>query len=978
MKWSFYSLVVLWGCLLSAKVGAQELFFRPHPLGDGLEDIHPQLIFEQRNGYIWLGGEGGLLRYDGHAYRHWLTADSLSSNTVTSIYEDKEGTLWIGYSNGSIFKLIHGDKLVPWVIEEGWPVVAITGFVEDEAHNLWIATYGEGLYCYRNKHLYNFDVNDGLPAQDIYALALDACGRVLVGTDGGLSHCSWLGNKKRIKTLTHIDGLPDDIIRAIVPDALGNTWVGAYDGGIARVDDALECVEVMPHWPGGIVRSMAILAPNNLWVGTDGSGLYQLDIQSGQWEKDPYIGRSKVYSLLTDAEANLWAITHDKGLLSAQCRFAFAHTPMANLQTISIDQQGGRWLGDQTGLFYAALGATEYQAIKPLAGQNIVSSYLDEYGLLWVGTFGNGLFGVDTQTGQVRHFCQGQGLEGGSILSIAGQKNTLWMATLGGVYTLSYGPDALQGGSYRCALFEVEDGIGQDFIYQVFVDRDHRIWFGLDGKGVACWDGHRLEWFKQAGEVEIRRVYSIAQDGLGHIWINTADNGVFQAQSDHSFAPVSPFLGGKNQQIASLIADGAGNMLVIHDSGISLWDPFTQHWIFYDDSVGILPFEPSLNAVLKDPAGYVWAVGKDKVVRVAPLALRNDREDPRTLLEGVSIYLSPTPFWEKNIFQHDENNLVFQFVGLWYTDPDAVRYRFQLEGFDLDWIETADRNATYSNLPPGSYTFKVAAMIAPQFHPMDAALYTFEIKSPLWRRAWFVLLMVLMTTTAILLLIRQRENRLKREAGLRKENIESQYETLKSQINPHFLFNSFNTLAGLIEENPTNAVTYIEKLADFYRSILIYREKEVISLAEELKLIDDYFYLLRERYGNYVQLSVNVPERLQGLVAPMALQMLVENAIKHNVITRDRPLRIEISTDADGRYLSVCNNLQPKLAPERSTGFGLQSIIKRYALLSTQAVVIEANHEDCFCVRLPIIASRPATGGGHLQQIFRSKDSTSS
>ena len=269
-------------------------------------------------------------------------------------------------------------------------------------------------------------------------------------------------------------------------------------------------------------------------------------------------------------------------------------------------------------------------------------------------------------------------------------------------------------------------------------------------------------------------------------------------------------------------------------------------------------------------------------------------------------------------------------------------------------------------------------MIAPQFHPMDAALYTFEIKSPLWRRAWFVLLMVLMTTTAILLLIRQRENRLKREAGLRKENIESQYETLKSQINPHFLFNSFNTLAGLIEENPTNAVTYIEKLADFYRSILIYREKEVISLAEELKLIDDYFYLLRERYGNYVQLSVNVPERLQGLVAPMALQMLVENAIKHNVITRDRPLRIEISTDADGRYLSVCNNLQPKLAPERSTGFGLQSIIKRYALLSAQAVVIEANHEDCFCVRLPIIASRPATGGGHLQQIFRSKDSTSS
>ncbi len=200
-------------------------------------------------------------------------------------------------------------------------------------------------------------------------------------------------------------------------------------------------------------------------------------------------------------------------------------------------------------------------------------------------------------------------------------------------------------------------------------------------------------------------------------------------------------------------------------------------------------------------------------------------------------------------------------------------------------------------------------------------------------------------------MLRQRDKRREREATLKREKIESQFEALKSQINPHFLFNSFNTLITIIEENPQMAVEFVEKLSDFYRSILQYREMEVISLKEEVELVKNYAFLLQKRFGNSLALHVqNIDE--QAYIAPLTLQILVENAVKHNIISKSRPLDIELNV-SDG-YLTVSNNLQKKMALEVSTGFGLQSIVNRYALLIDKAVLIEEG-ETHFTVSIPII-----------------------
>jgi two-component system, LytTR family, sensor kinase len=190
---------------------------------------------------------------------------------------------------------------------------------------------------------------------------------------------------------------------------------------------------------------------------------------------------------------------------------------------------------------------------------------------------------------------------------------------------------------------------------------------------------------------------------------------------------------------------------------------------------------------------------------------------------------------------------------------------------------------------------------------------------------------------------------------LEKENVISQYETLKSQINPHFLFNTLNTLTILIEESPKIAVGYVEKTADFLRSILSMKDREVISLQDEIQIIETFYQLQKERFGNNLDLEINLsPESLSKNIPPLALQMLVENAIKHNVVSIENPLTITINSASDNDFIIIKNNLQPKKQPNPTSGIGLQNIQNRYSFLSNHAIEISET-EDEFVVKLPLL-----------------------
>ncbi|MFW5757218.1 MAG: sensor histidine kinase [Bacteroidota bacterium] len=193
-----------------------------------------------------------------------------------------------------------------------------------------------------------------------------------------------------------------------------------------------------------------------------------------------------------------------------------------------------------------------------------------------------------------------------------------------------------------------------------------------------------------------------------------------------------------------------------------------------------------------------------------------------------------------------------------------------------------------------------------------------------------------------------------KEKTLEKENLQSQYETLKSQINPHFLFNTLNTITNLIEEEPEMAVRYVNKTADFLRTVLNLKDKQVIRVEEEIDLIKDFYDLQLQRFADNLKLHINIKkENLSQKIPPLALQMLFENALKHNVISSENPLIITIK-DHEQDYIEVKNNLQKKKVFAQSHGIGLANIVSRYGFLSNKKVEIVEN-ESFFCVRIPLL-----------------------
>lgn len=204
-----------------------------------------------------------------------------------------------------------------------------------------------------------------------------------------------------------------------------------------------------------------------------------------------------------------------------------------------------------------------------------------------------------------------------------------------------------------------------------------------------------------------------------------------------------------------------------------------------------------------------------------------------------------------------------------------------------------------------------------------------------------------------LALFKYWRNSIKEKEELKRERLIAEFAALKNQINPHFLFNSLNTLTSLIDDNPKQANIFLQKLSSVYRHLLAQGNKELITLKEELPFIESYIYLNKIRYGNNLQTHVHVDSNLiEKKVASLAIQMLVENAIKHNVISQKSPLTIYVGVN--NNKLVVRNTLQPKNITADNNGIGLNNIINRYSFLSTEQVEIINDGKD-FVVSLPLL-----------------------
>ena len=223
-----------------------------------------------------------------------------------------------------------------------------------------------------------------------------------------------------------------------------------------------------------------------------------------------------------------------------------------------------------------------------------------------------------------------------------------------------------------------------------------------------------------------------------------------------------------------------------------------------------------------------------------------------------------------------------------------------------------------------------------------------------------LLSLFILSVYEIIYIQRQLERSILEKEQIGRAHLESQLQGLKSQIQPHFLFNSLNTLVGLIPQDSKRAINYVHKLSRVFRYVLEINEEPLISLDKELNFLQSYSHLIKERFGDSLKIEIDIdPVQRDKLIVPLSLQMLFENAIKHNRLGKDKPLSIKVRIDDRGR-LEMTNNIQPKVQSEHSIGMGLENIKKRYKFFTEDPVEIN-DIAGQFSVSIPLITSSMIT-----------------
>lgn len=949
-------------------LNAQQPFFKRIATIDDFGSGQIKCIYQDRQGFIWIGATSGAYRFDGQDFTVLAVHDSILNLSVTAIYEDSDDILWFGFEDGNILKSDR-FKVTGFREKSRYPTTKITAVVEDSNENLWFGTYGEGLFVKTGSDLIQINAEKGLSDDYIYSIVADKSGNVWAGTDNGISICSIKKGYPDVKVVSVNEGLTDFIVRTLKADENGRIYIGMHEKGITSYDPVKNKFNKIPgfeNWSSGPVNDISV-NQESVWIATAGNGLLEYNFTSGSIEpihSPANINLNRINAMLQDLEGNTWLISNKEILQSFGNRLSFMNSAseanFANIHAIHCDDEDNIWFANDKGIHYFKPDSRDSEkelnsfSLNFLKGETkIMSLFRDQFGYVWIGTFGQGLIRLDPESGRYVQISEKQGLLNGNVLSIKGTKDEIWFGTLGGAFRckidkrfarINYIPTFINYGQ--------PEGLSNNYIYNIFIDHKNRVWFATDGSGVCYFEHEKFVNVPNDSTFRDKIVYSVTVDKNGIVWMNVSKEGIYKYdgrelirmyQDDHH----------RNLLFSGIVA-GNNELIISYPGGIDVLNQGTNELIHLEGNAGLLETNPDPNTIAIDRKGVVW-IGTDKgLIKYEPADdLR--WEQPQSRITDVNVYLEKTNHISNHIFNYNQNHLSFGYAGLWYQYPEQVTYLIRLTGHDLDWISTRNKNVIYSDLSPGDYTFEVRAGLYGSFERSETASYSFNIKRPFWQSFWFIIFIIAMTGVSIYFYIKMRERRLEKREEILRERIRFQFENLKSQLNPHFLFNSFSTLIALIDQSPETAIEYVEELSNLFRTVLEYKDQDVITLSEELAVINNYYNLQKKRYGDNLQLEIEKLEESEKImVPPLTLQLLIENAIKHNVVSKDYPLKIRIFADLKEQYLFVENNLQPKNDDVKSTGIGIKNIVDRYHLLSENKIQIRKTASS-FTIGLPFI-----------------------
>ncbi len=881
--WASFLTVIL---LLSAYVcsGQNYSSFRRLSIREGLSQNTVKCILKDRRGFMWFGTEDGLNRFDGyrfHAYRVQPgDSTALLNDGINCLLEDRNGTLWVGTNGGGLSRYDpRSDSFQHFIHLDDNNTISnngITSIVEDSKGNLWIGTYwGLTMLDAERKQFRRFYVADSVNSishNTISSLALDKNDNLWVATrDHGLNYFETESHAvRRYRKGVGATSIGSDAINTLCIDARDRLWIGTnrgvdlYENGNFR--------QMYPaasgNDPGTNVFAIYANNADELLVALENSGMKRLDVNTGETKElvaeddQKEVSAKSVLSIYRDNTDILWLGTTAGGILFFDRNEApFEHhvtkTRLVNCfaevdKRILVGTDGGglEWFDPQTGK------TSVFEGNSLLHNKVIVSLHKDRSGRLWIGTYGGGLAIYDPANHRVETIATHTSkpkLSNDHVYAFAeDERGAVWVGTLGGGVTrLTPGGDA--------AVFkydvQVEGSLANDYISGIVRDSANKIWVATFGSGVTRYDAQtgRFEVYDRDSKgLSNDLVSTMLVDHNNRLWVGTMGGGLnLYDQSSGRFVLFDEKKGLLNNFVHGIQEDNHGNLWISSNLGITKYIPSSGKFINFE---GIGGSEFRRGASFKASDGRIYFGGINGFNVFVPDSVKGNPYVPPVVITDMQVFnrsIAPgepdSPLTEsiqtsKEVrLSYDQSVITFEFAALNFTLADKNRYAYKLENFDRDWNYIgAERRATYTNLDPGKYVFRVIASNNDGLWNEQGASVVVIISPPFWKTWWFRLSVVVLVSIGIYGLVRlevrnlaKQKDRLETVVSIRTKEVNQQKEILESQAKNLLALNteqqSLNMELKVVNEELRTKTGFLERL----NSELEHQKKETLNKKEE-------------------------------------------------------------------------------------------------------------------------------------------------
>jgi ligand-binding sensor domain-containing protein len=831
-----------------------DLGFRKQPGDKGRLRDDVTCIYKDRSGTLWVGNLTGLHKINltitkqGQpsqvSFTHYQhdpgNENSLSSNVVASIFEDRAGIMWVATDNGlnsldrktGIIKRYQHDSQNMHSISSNNLVIWFgPGIKEDMEGNLWICT-SKGLNKLNKERTiftaYFHDPNDdnSISSDITMSLLIDKANILWAGALHGRLNKANLNHK--IFGLIRQDpgndnSLSNNEVTDILEDKEGTIWIGTYGGGLNRWDRKTNHFTHFRHNP-----------------------------------KNPKtLKHDAVYAILEDHHGHLWI--SNGGFLSR--------------------------LNKQTGEF------THYNSntanYKDEDHRTIYSITEDQQGLLWLGT-GNGLKNFDEKSGEFRHYYH-----------IPGDTNTISDYTAINVYADSR--DNIWVGYGSIATDRLDKQTGR-FIHYKYDPHDPS---SISSNIVNCFH----------------------EDSKGILWLGTSAGGLcsFDYQKE-KFTTYTDKHGLSNNSVLSILEDNENHLWLGTGNGLSRFDPATKIFTNFDYKDGLqsnvfFAGDRSVGSQFRGQDGTLYVGGNNGFNFFDPLQLKVNSQVAPIVITQFKLFDKQVKGANESkeiVLDHNENYFSFEFSSLSFYSPDKNQYAYKLEGVDRDWVYSGPRHYVgYTNIDPGRYTFRVKGTNNDGVWNEEGTYITIIIKPPWWRTWWAYSIYAVLIVLAIWAIVNYRSTSLRRELERRKkeqqltelqqQKVELEMLALRAQMNPHFIFNSLNSInMFILENNKLQASEYLSKFSKLIRLILQNSQEAFVPLEKELEALQLYLELESLRFDNKFEYKISGDDEIDTTalkVPPLIIQPYAENAIWHGLMHKKDKGHLEIELYLDRKIL---------------------------------------------------------------------------